>query len=321
MRAVIPFSKGLDSRSVAGLISKDYGSALVRIQVGSDKRDKLAGLKGRKHPFTSIPYQVTAPGRPLRETSARSRGFKFAMVSAIAAYLAGVDEIIVPESGQGALGPALLPVGHAYEDYRNHPLFMRRMESLVDALFDHRVHYSFPRLWFTKGETLRAFISECEEAEAWERTWSCWQQSRQVSVNGRKRQCGICAACMLRRLSVHAAGLSEASQRYVWEDLRHSSFEHSAADGFPTRKITGAMREYAIAGALHMEHLAALAAGAANDRILSRAASQLARAEAIEAPEALRRLRRVVEQHAREWRAFSADLGPRSFLKQWLRAA
>ena len=40
----------------------------------------------------------------------------------------------MPESGQGALGPALAPVGQAYADYRNHPLFTGRMEKFLFAL-------------------------------------------------------------------------------------------------------------------------------------------------------------------------------------------
>ena len=319
MRAVIPFSKGMDSRAVAGLVSEACGSELVRVRVGSEVRDKFVGVK--KQPFTSIPYEVTARGRSFPETSARSRGFKFALVSAIAAYLADVEEIILPESGQGALGPALIPVGQAYEDYRNHPLFMRRMETLIAALFDHRVRYSFPRLWFTKAETLRAFVTECADGETWAQTWSCWQQSRHASVDKKQRQCGICAACMLRRLSVHAAGLHEPAERYVWETLESLTFEAGAAEGFPQRRITRAMREYAIAGALHMEHLGDLRSGEVNARILSRAAFQVGRAEGIESVDALNRMRRLIEQHAAEWGSFREELGPQSFVQQWLRAA
>ncbi len=49
-------------------------------------------------------------------------------------YLAGASRVIVPESGQGALGPALVPVGQAYVDYRSHPLFTERMERFLAAL-------------------------------------------------------------------------------------------------------------------------------------------------------------------------------------------
>ncbi len=47
------------------------------------------------------------------------------------------------------------------------------------------------------------------------------QSARQVSVNGHKRQCGICAACMLRRQSVHASDLSEVKERMSGRISRH----------------------------------------------------------------------------------------------------
>ena len=88
------------------------------------------------------------------ETTARSRGFRFALLSGIAAFLCKSHRVVLPESGQGALGPSLAPVGQAYADVRNHPLFTAKMETLVWALFDHEVHYEYPRLWQTKGQTL-----------------------------------------------------------------------------------------------------------------------------------------------------------------------
>ena len=94
----------------------------------------------------------------------------------------------------------------------------------------------------------------------------------------KKRQCGICAACMLRRMSVHAAGLSEPRERYVWEDLSAPTFDAGAAASFGERKITGALREYAIAGALHLDHLAGLLDSKANGGMLDLAAFQLSTA-------------------------------------------
>lgn len=317
--AVIAFSDGMDSRAVAGLAAKELGDSLVRIRLGSKTHDKPV-VKGRKQPFTSVPYKVRPVDYIFSETSARSRGFKFALVSAIAAYLADVHNIIVPESGQGALGPVLLPVGHAYEDYRNHPLFMGHMESFVSALLCHRVHYQFPRIWFTKGETLRAYLDECEEgAASWESTWSCWQQSRQASVEKKKRHCGICAACMLRRLSVHAAGLSEARERYVWEDLKATTFEAGAAVAFDKKRMTSAFHEYAIAGTLHFDHLAGLRHSAIHAPSLKRNAFQLSRPLGLTMTEAEARLGRLLKQHEDEWKNFMDELGPRSFIKQWAR--
>jgi 7-cyano-7-deazaguanine synthase in queuosine biosynthesis len=310
--AVIPFSDGLDSRAVAGLMARHYGDRLIRVRLGSKAFDPPTGSP--KLPFTSVPYRVRSEEQRFVETSARSRGFKFAMVSGLAAYLSGASQIIVPESGQGALGPALVPVGHGYEDYRNHPLFTDRMEVLLHGLFGRHIRFEFPRLWNTKGETLAEFAGASATSSPID-AWSCWQQSRQTSVNGRKRQCGICAACMLRRLSVHAAGLVEATETYVWENLGASSFKEGAASGFS--KITNAMHEYAIAGTLHHDHLASLADVKADRRPIKRSAFLLARSRRISEDLAVARLARLLQQHAAEWRHFVCSLGPKSFIRQW----
>lgn len=312
--AVVPFSEGLDSRAVAGLMHREMGDRLIRVRLGTKPFDPV-GVPGAKQPFTSVPYKVKPTTGAFVESSARSRGFKFAMASGLAAYLVKAGRIIVTESGQGAVGPALVPVGQAYEDYRNHPLFTDRMEKLLVALYGHRVRFEFPRLWHTKGETLASFVNECKDGSSWNRTWSCWQQNRQVSVAGRKRQCGICAACMLRRLSVHAAGLTEDREAYVWEDLSAASFESGAAKDF--RQITNAQREYAIAGTLHLEHLAALRHSEPSRGTTNLAVSQLARSFSLPEANVRARLDRLLGQHESEWKNFLGSLGAQSFVANW----
>jgi hypothetical protein len=291
----------------------------VRNRLGPDERDKLASARERA-PFTSIPYQVGGDGLRMPETSARSRGFKFAVITLIGAHLAKVDRVVVPESGQGALGPALVPVGHAYADYRNHPRFTHLVEILGEGLFGRRIRYEFPRLWFTKAETLAAYRKVAPNDDVWSRTWSCWQQSRHVSVDGLKRQCGICAACMLRRLSVHAAGLAEDPARYVWEDLGATDFEAGVATGFAAARIGPALREYALAGTLHLQHLAELGRDERKRRSLTRAARQIGRLLGMDAAESEAKAVRLIEQHGREWDAFVGHLGPNSFVSRWVRS-
>jgi hypothetical protein len=314
--AVIPFSEGLDSRAAAGLMARQYGDRLIRVRLGTKAFDQPN--VGAKQPFTSVPFRVRSDNRRFVETSARSRGFKFAMVSGLAAYLTGANQIVVPESGQGALGPALVPVGHAYEDYRNHPLFTDRMEVFLHGLFGHHITFQFPRLWNTKGETLSESAADHTSPSPLD-AWSCWQQSRQTSVNRRKRQCGICAACLLRRLSVHAAHLDESPETYIWENLSANTFENGAVAGF--NKITEAIREYAIAGTLHHDHLAALADTSADQRPIRRNAFLLARSRGLSESLATARLERLIKQHAIEWKNFVGSLGPNSFVRQWALAA
>src|SRR5260370_10918210 len=42
----------------------------------------------------------------------------------------------------------------------------------------------------------------------------------------------------------HAAGLKEAKETYVWEDLSAPTFKAGAAAAFKRKRITPAMREY-----------------------------------------------------------------------------
>lgn len=314
--AVVPFSEGLDSRAVAGLMGRELGDRLIRVRLGSKAADRHT-LSRRREPFTSVPYRVRVEDARSCESSVRSRGFKFALVSGLAAYLVRAGQVIVPESGQGALAPALVPVGQAYEDYRNHPLFIDRMEKFLKALFGHAVRFEFPRLWFTKGETLAAFVRECDGGDAWSGTWSCWQQSRQASVDGHKRQCGICAACVLRRMSVHAAGLAQPKDTYVWENLSSADFAAGIAATFGENRITGALREYAIAGVLHLDHLAGLRHGRSGAVALNLAAHQIGRSRGLTAGGTRARLDRLLIQHESERKNFVESLGPNSFVADW----
>jgi hypothetical protein len=250
--------------------------------------------------------------RRARETSARSRGFKFAAVTGIAAALAKASEIIVTESGQGALGPILTVSGQAYADYRSYPAFTARMEDLLALVLGHRPHYQFPRLWHTKGETLAAWAGAMKGGEDWWMARSCWQGSRQVAIDHTRRQCGVCAACLLRRLSVHAAGLEEPASGYVWENLRASDFEGGAVAGAP--RPTGAMREYMIAGVLHLDQLATMAGSVLHEPVINRISGELApllkqRRDAVKT-----RLQAMLQRHRVEWLAFLDSLGPDSFV-------
>lgn len=314
-RAVIAFSEGLDSRAVAGLMHREYGDGLIRVRLGTKQFD--AGLKPseKKRPFTSIPYSVKPKTGEFVESSARSRGFKFATMSGVAAYLVKAEKIIVTESGQGAFGPVLTPVGQGYPDYRSYPLFTDRMEKFLVALFGHRVHFDFPRLWSTKGETLAAFFKECEDGATWKDTWSCWQGNRHSSVEGHRRQCGICAACMLRRMSVHAAGLEEARETYIF-DLAAPTF--AAGAGGAKEHVTKGKREYAIAGALHLKHLAKLQASPFDKGAIDLVVAELSRSRGMPVDAVRAAMTRLLNKHESEWMNFLDALGPNSFVADWV---
>jgi hypothetical protein len=122
---------------------------------------------------------------------------------------------------------------------------------------------------------------------------------------------------MLRRLSVHAAGLNEPGETYICTDLGANSLDASIEQGF-TRK-TPVFREYAIAGALHLDHLADMAGDEAAS-VVSRHATLLAPALGIAREDANTNLTGLLRKHASEWKAYLDALGEHSFVKQWVRA-
>ena len=152
---------------------------------------------------------------------------------------------------------------------------------------------------------------------AWAETRSCWQPNRQIGVNGKARQCGICAACMLRRLAVHAAGQVEAEDTYVWEDLGAETFAGGASPDFARGKITRAMEEHAIAGVLHLDHLAGLLDSPANAPRVNLEAFWLGRSLGLPPSTVQQKLDRLLAQHQSEWESFMASLGPTSFVAKW----
>ncbi len=118
---VMPFSDGLDSHMVAALLRREHGDSLVPVRLESKSSGGTRRRTARARVFASMPWRVSYGDTGSVEPSARSRGFTFALLSGIAAFLCKSRRIALPESGQGALGPPLVPVGQAHADLRSHP--------------------------------------------------------------------------------------------------------------------------------------------------------------------------------------------------------
>jgi 7-cyano-7-deazaguanine synthase in queuosine biosynthesis len=316
-RAVMAFSNGLDSYSVAGwFVAENGDDSLVRVRVG--RGDKT---RPRKLPFTAVPFRVRPVGNS-HETSGRGRGFKFAATSGLAASLSNVSEIIVPESGSGALGPVLVRFNRMYSDFRNHPKFFRQMEVFLGAMLNRQLTFKQPRLESTKGESLRTYLEHAQikrsaaAVQALVETRSCWQNRHYVAVESIRRQCGICASCMLRRLSMHVAGIKEPEETYSWENLNAPDLV-AAAPAEYKEKIGCAIENYAIAGTLHLAHLARLRSSYDYADITARHAREIADATGSDQATVKRWLDEFLQRHEVQWRSFLAALSAGSFVKQW----
>lgn len=304
---VIAYSDDLDSRCVSGLFDKNDSAVRVRVSKHKDR------IKEGERTFDLIPFVVKMPSS--RESGVRSRGFKFAAITAIAGHLSGVSKVIVPESGQGALGPVLLPLHNIYADYRNHPTFFRRMERFIKALLGYAVAYDQPRLWHTKGQTIAAFLGKEGKCQPFVlSTRSCWQQRWNARVDGKLRQCGLCAACLLRRMSMHAAGVVEPADTYAISDLSTETY----ADAIPQSahmRPSHTMVEYGSVGARHLQQFADMAT--LPDSALRPHAFEIARALNTTEHDTQVNLRTLLEQHREEWHSFVRAQGKNSFIKGW----
>lgn len=306
VKYTIAYSDGLDSRCVSGLYPTEE---IVRVRVAG-KKDRAG--RGEK-PFDLIPFHVKPHRSP--ENSVRSRGFKFAAITGIASHLSGVSKIIVPESGQGALGPVLLPLHNIYPDYRNHPAFFRKMEKFIEALLGHAIDFEQPRLWATKGQTVQAYLAAGGQEDELVSSRSCWQQRWNARYNGKLRQCGLCAACLLRRMSMHAAGIVEPDDTYTISDLGKAKYS-AAIPRSNSLRPSKSMLEYGIVGARHLQHFSDIS-DLPDDRLKVHA-FEIAQSIGATEQETLGKLKDLSAQHAVEWQAFIQSQGDQSFINKWI---
>ena len=198
-----------------------------------------------------------------------------------------------------------------FADYRNHPTFFRKMEKFLDVLLGYSVVYDQPRLWFTKGQTITTFLNQTKKSvDSLFNTHSCWQTRRNVHVDKKRRQCGICAACLLRRMSMHAAGVDEPDDTYAFSDLTVVRFEDSKVQNFsgePTKTIV----EYGSVGARHLQQLSELAVQPNN--ALFKDTFELSRTTGMSQQETMNKLRILLSQHSDEWFDFLSAQGEKSF--------
>jgi hypothetical protein len=121
---------------------------------------------------------------------------------------------------------------------------------------------------------------------------------------------------MLRRLSVHAAGLTEDPDVYICKDMNAASVCEAVDPRFT--HCNAAFEQYALGGVLHLDDLAAMA-GSEEQAAVRRHAVLLAPAMNLSADEVERNLSLLLARHALEWKNYLKDLGPNSFVRKWTR--
>ena len=322
--SAMPFSDGLDSLAAARLHAVDHPQDTLVLVTSGSKRDadrafRVKGLNGRRH-RVAVPFQLPKSERFRHvEQTYRSRGFVFNVIVAAAAYLLEAKRIIVPESGQGSLGPAFTPIGNEAPDLRMHPVFTHRLGLFLERVLGRTIRFEHPHLWQTKGQTLERLREASLEADWWE-TRSCARDQRHVRLDGYPRiQCGVCAACLLRRQSLRAARIDVRCETYLWPNLKASRLQDAGAKGARMARKNDIDQAYC--AVLASEDLARFGASLGSSHGIGMASLEIAEALNKGIDETKQNIARLLEQHASEWNGFVAEQGAQSFVARWVEMA
>lgn len=319
---VLPFSGGLDSYMLLHrlrqtgqsplLMTARTTSAIRRTAHGvvSASSDEHAGVGSVE---VGLPIRLNVG--PHAEPSFRTRTFGFATGAAVAARISGAPRVLIAENGQGSLGASLVPFGAEYPYRTTHPVFTALYMRFFRALLGDCPSFEHPFLWQTKGSTLAAMVAD-GAGGTWERTVSCSRHINRHKKTSDNRSCGICGNCLLRRMSVHAAGLKD-STRYHWGFEGASLDEAVLAGG--SKPTTRTDRAYAAANVVALDSFARLPDHAPT---VKRAALSISRRTGHgDYREVLSKLARLRAQHALEWNSFLSDLPAGSWCFSFLEGA
>lgn len=149
-----------------------------------------------------------------QESSTRSRSLLFAGLAVAAAAACGASRVIVPENGFTSINPPLVTArGGALSTRSTHPTTFARISALL-ATLGIAIEVANPYQPLTKGELVAqaAKVGAAGFADAAAATLSCGKLDGARYRGGNPNyNCGLCVSCIVRRGSLLAAGLTDAT--------------------------------------------------------------------------------------------------------------
>ncbi|HPT97744.1 MAG TPA: hypothetical protein PLU39_07740 [Armatimonadota bacterium] len=219
-------------RTLAGALARHYGPLRVHFV---DVFVRPSGPRARQR----YPLPTT------RESTTRSRSLLFIALGLAAASARGQSiPLYVPENGFIALNAPMVAARRGSCSTRTtHPYFLDRLSSaLASAGIVNPIINPYQEL--TKGEV----VAHCRNQEMLgrliHRTISCAhpEQGRYDSLP--YGNCGYCFPCIIRRASIQAAGLSDATP-YHHDICTEMSVLQNEARGSDARAVFHALRSFA----------------------------------------------------------------------------
>lgn len=310
--AVIPYSGGLDSLAtfrVLNSLSPDTAPMAVPL---AHRNDILKQIRNDQLVMSSLAkakLHLGAGKHP--EPTFRARNFLFLALATVAARLRGVDRIVIPESGQGAIGAWMTAIGDEPPPCGSHPYFTHSFQTILDALWPGAApRIEHPNLWKTKAELLAqmreldANLDKLNNVVADSR--SCSRADRMKG--GKGRHCGLCPNCLLRRVSLVNGGFEAVHRKenYVWKNLRAKNLAGALAQDLKDFAITDRHEEVARSAVIVHRDFARMADDPSSSYVMDQA-RLLESALNIPLLTVKEKLFSLLARHQAEWSRFLAE--------------
>lgn len=224
---IIPTSEGLDSYITSSQFILENSDCL-RLHIKRSSSHFLNELQSMS-PLVQIPLNIgqkETRNSKFTETSFRSRSLTHFLVAGMVSALNNCNMVSIGEAFQGTVGVSLIDPYLGKENYGNHPILTNAISHLLRLIFDKDILFDFPNLWKTKGEVMSSFFQLSPTDDWWNRARSCWRDQRTASFEGKLYECGVCANCLLTRMSLYTANRDRKSidSRYLAHNLSSLNF-------------------------------------------------------------------------------------------------
>ena len=164
------------------------------------------------------------------ESSQRARGWMHVAMGLAAAKIVNADLLDICENGIGAFNlPTDLSQTGSHNSRSVHPVFLSRMAKSAELILGRSFQIRQNALFETKGDLLRRTMTR-NDLSLISSSFSC-----EIFPNyqSKKDQCGLCPSCLVRRASLHSAGIFDDGESYTWD---------VASKGLPARKQLGLIK-------------------------------------------------------------------------------
>lgn len=208
---IVLFSGGLDSLAAALSIGRAVCPVLFHATTSNVILAKVRELRDSSSAFSGCPMTAgDCRFASLGGGSAQTRGLLFLASAANVASTLGIDRIVIGENGPLMINAQVSPF--SIPSKTAHPKLIVEFENIVRDLFPFSLHIDAVHKDMTKSEVVLGVREDL--GESLHKSYSCWR------TQGLRTMCGMCFACLVRRLSLLAIGITEDDSVYEADPFR-----------------------------------------------------------------------------------------------------